>query len=292
MADQSPAPQDAPLRPSRQVLLWVEFEGTDFCGFQRQAPPLRTVAGEIEKAWLRMMGEAIVARSSSRTDSGVHARRMPVLVMTAVKVPPRNLKLGLNRHLPPDLAVQAVEDMPPEFHVRHDAVGKRYVYRILRSESLSPMWRRTAWHVRAPLDVEAMMRAAPLLAGVHDYASFRDIACVAKSTVRNLRRIQVEHFDERLLTVTVEGNAFLMHMVRILAGTLVDVGHHRLAPEDMPAILARRDRTRAGQTAPAHGLTLDEVMFGPAGERQGLDYKRLLTNMNRAWGETADEDED
>ncbi len=265
----------------RQVLLWVQFDGGEFCGFQKQLHD-RTVAGTIEAAWLKMLGETVIARSSSRTDAGVHARRMPVLIRTDKDIVARGLMLGLNSFLPSDLAVQDAVDVPLDFDVRNDAVGKRYIYRLWVAESRAPLWRRYAWQVRGPLDTVAMQEAATQLQGVHDFSTFRGAGCVAQSTVRHIRRVHVDASQLPLVQIEVDGNAFLLNMVRIFAGTLVDVGRGRIRADAIPAILAAHDRTRAGQTAPSHGLTLDEVFYGPAGARQGLDYKNLLAHMDSA----------
>jgi tRNA pseudouridine38-40 synthase len=265
---------------ARRLLLRVQFDGTLFSGFQRQQNA-RTVQGEIETCWHAMLGETVVSRSSSRTDAGVHARRMPVLVETRSNVPTRGLKLGLNSFLPDDVAVQDAGEVGPEFDVRADSTGKRYVYRIALGECRQPLWLRYAWHVRGPLDTGAMWQAASMLEGVHDFASFRTAQCEAKSTVRHLRAVQVAEAEPGIV-VTVDGNAFLHNMVRILVGTLVDVGRARFAPEHVQTLLEAPDRTRAGQTAPSHGLTLDEVFYGPHGSKQGQDYKNLLANMEKS----------
>ena len=273
---------DTPAVPAmRQILLWIQFDGTDFCGFQRQAED-RTVAGTLEHAWLQMLGETVIARSSSRTDSGVHARRMPVIIRTQKDVPARGLMLGLNSFLPGDLAVHSAEEVPADFDVRADAVGKRYVYRLWVGPARSPLCRRQSWHVRGPLDLEAMQAAAARLVGVHDFATFRGAGCVAASTIRHMRTISVVQTGPQVIEITVDGNAFLLNMVRIFAGTLVDVGRGRFTPDDIPDMIASHERTRAGQTAPAHGLTLDDVFFGPPGARHGVDYKNLLAHMEAA----------
>ncbi|MSP90740.1 MAG: tRNA pseudouridine(38-40) synthase TruA [Myxococcales bacterium] len=263
---------------ARRLLLWVQFDGTDFAGFQKQAAGVRTVAGELHTAWQALLAEAVDVRSSSRTDAGVHARRMPVLVCTQTHVPARGVMLGLNSMLPADLAVTDAADAEPAFDVRGDATGKRYVYRVMVGDARQPLWRRSAWHVRGPLDVAAMQAAAARLEGVHDFATFRSVACEAKSTLRHLREVRVDAVEPGV-AITVDGNAFLHNMVRILAGTLVDVGRGRFAPDGIDAMLAAKERARAGQTAPAHGLTLDEVFYGPPGARQGLDYKNLISHM-------------
>lgn len=277
-------PFTTPELRSRTVLLWLQFDGTDFCGFQRQGEgfqrqgELRTVQGVFERAWLDFIGETARVRASSRTDSGVHARRLPLCVRTDTRVPVRGLVLGLNTLLPPDLAVQAGQDMPEEFDVRADSIGKRYIYRMVTGEARSPLLQRTAWHVHGRVDVGAMRAAAAHLVGVHDFSAFRAAACSARSTIRHLHAVEVAQ-DGPLLTVTVEGNAFLHNMVRILCGTLVDIGRGRHAPDDVPAMLAGGDRTRSGQTAPPQGLMLDDVFYGPPGARQGLEHKAFLQNM-------------
>lgn len=256
----------------------VEFDGGALSGFQRQLG-VRTVQAELEAAWQRWLGEAVHAASSSRTDAGVHARAMPVLVRTAAEVPDKAVVFGMNAMLPDDIAVISAQQMPETFHVRHDAVGKRYIYRLRVSPVRSPLRRRDRWHIRhQALDVAAMQRAALAMQGEHDFAGFRAASCVARSTVRSLSRVEVSGEGEAL-EIAVEGNAFLQNMVRIIAGTLVEVGKGRKDAGDIPAVLASGDRKQAGPTAPAHGLTLDEVFYGPPGARQGLEHKQLLSRL-------------
>ena len=281
MSETQPA-HDASVAPQRAVRLWLQYDGSDFHGLQRQAAGIRTVAGTLEDAWQRWLGEPVVLRASSRTDAGVHARRMPVLLRTASTVPARGLRLGLNARLPDDLRVLEADDMPADFDVRSDAVGKRYLYRIQTGETALPLLRRHAWHVRGPIDVTAMQEAARHLVGIHDFSAFRAVGCTAASTLRHMREIAIEPCESGVV-LRVEGNAFLLNMVRIMAGTLVAVGQGRLRAADVPDILASGDRRRAGQTAPAHGLMLDDVFYGPPGARHGTDYKALLGNMNAAF---------
>lgn len=269
MRDESAA-VDFGLRP---LLLWVQFDGSGFCGFQRQGEGLRTVGGELETAWQRKFDETVVMRSSSRTDAGVHARRMPVLARTRLAVPPRGVQLGLNAYLSDDLKVTAAEELPADFDVRADAIGKRYLYRVQPGPVRMPLWRRNSWYCKGKLDLEAMRAAAARLVGAHNFAAFRSVQCTAATTLRTLHRIDVVAVGE-VVEITVEGNAFLHNMVRILAGTLVGAGRHRFGPADIDAMLAAGDRSLAGQTAPAHGLTLDDVFYGPYGARQGLRYKQ------------------
>ncbi len=261
----------------RQMLLRVEFDGADFAGFQPQQAGVRTVGGCLQDAWQRWLGEKVVARTSSRTDAGVHGRRMPVLIRAERMVPPRALVLGFNSHLPVDVAITDAREVPLDFDVRSDAFAKRYVYRVWASQARSPLSRRRAWHVTRRLDLAAMDAAAAHLKGEHDFSAMRAAGCTAQTAVRLLWRVDVDSSASPLIVVTVEGNAFLRNMVRILAGTLIDAGTGRIPADEVPTRLASGRRDQVGQTAPAWGLTLDEVFFGPAGARWGHDHA-LLTN--------------
>jgi len=269
------------LAETHGILLWIQFDGAEFAGFQRQADGIRSVGGELEAAWLRRFDEEVAMRASSRTDAGVHARRMPVLVRTARPLPPKAAMFGLNACLPDDVKVTAAGAVPDDFDVRADAVGKRYLYRVCAGPARLPLWRRSAWLIKGRLDVAAMREAASHLVGIHDFRAFRSAQCGAQSTVRHLHQVAV-HDSGEVATIEVDGNAFLHNMVRIIAGTLVGVGRHRFAPADVALMIDRGDRGQAGQTAPAHGLCLDDVFYGPYGARQGTDYKALLDHMERA----------
>lgn len=264
--------------PSKQRwLAWVSFDGTAFSGFQRQDGP-RTVAGELEAGWQRWIGETIDARSSSRTDAGVHARRMPVLVETARSLPAKAIVLGWNHALPDDLAVQSAEPVGADFHVRHDAIGKRYIYRVWTARARAPRQRLDHWHVPVELDVARMQRAAEAFVGDHDFSAFRAASCTAKTTRRTMRAVRVRG-DAPALEIVVEGNAFLQNMVRVMVGTLVAIGRGSLDEGAVARALASGRRDDAGPTAPALGLELDEVLYGPYGARQGLEHKLLLARL-------------
>ncbi len=265
-------------------LLRVCFRGGEFAGYQRQDGQ-RTVQGTLEQSWAAWQDERVLLRASSRTDAGVHARALPVLLRTARALPAKALLLGWNAHLPDDLSIAAVEAVPPAFHVRNDSIGKRYLYRIWNARPRSPRHAVDHWHVPARLDLSAMADAAALLAGDHDFSAFRAAGCQSPTTWRTLRGVSLQaHADEavaggRVVVLTVEGNAFLQHMVRIIAGTLVAVGRGQRRHRDVERALAEGDRRAAGQTAPPHGLELDAVAYGPAGARQGLEHKKLLQRM-------------
>lgn len=245
---------------TRRLRITVEYDGTDFEGWQRQAPAHRTVQEVLERAIVEVLGEACVVAGAGRTDAGVHARAQVASFATETTIPVHGVIKALNAALPADVAVRDGEDVDVGFDARRAARGKHYAYRIWNRPERSPLHRRTSWHVRRPLDLDAMRRGAAPLLGEHDFSAFRAAGCTARSPVRTLRRVDVSGTD--LVTIDFEATAFLRHMVRNLAGTLVEVGLGARSADDVADILAGRDRTRAGRTAPAHGLTLERVYYG------------------------------
>jgi tRNA pseudouridine38-40 synthase len=238
--------------------LTVEYDGTDFHGWQVQAGA-RTVQGEIEAALARLLGSPVRVAAAGRTDAGVHAAGQVVAFSTSVSMPPDVVRRALNALTGADLAVSTVAHVDDAFDPRRAARSRRYVYRIWNRRPASPFWRRFAWHVPAALDIEAMARAAPLLEGEHDFSSFRAAGCDADHPVRRVLRSTMV-MDGALLRYEIEATAFLRHMVRNIVGTLVEIGR-RQRPHDLVPLLAARDRTQAGATAPACGLCLDEVRY-------------------------------
>ncbi len=277
-------------------LVRVQFDGAGFAGYQRQGD-LRTVASALADGWRAWQGEDVELRASSRTDAGVHARALPVLVHTRRELPAKAVVLGWNAHMDEDIAIVSADRVDADFHIRHDAVGKRYIYRIWNARARSPLLRTTHWHVPSRLDLEAMRQAAALLQGDHDFAAFRSAHCQSPTTMRTMREVRIVRGAEARadgageLSLIVEGNAFLHNMVRILAGTLVSVGRGQRSLDDIRRALQSGDRRDPGQTAPAHGLVLDEVFYGPSGARQGLDHKALLARMSAAMRAQAEEAE-
>ncbi len=245
--------------PVRTLRLLIEYDGTDFCGWQRQLNQ-RTVQQCLEEAFVAMTGTPLHVQGAGRTDAGVHADGQVASVEVASRIPALGFMRGLNSHLPRDIAVLDVADVPAGFNARHSARGKIYRYRIWNHPIRSPRRARQAWHVFAPLDVHAMRAAAEILTGEHDFRAFRAADCERKTTVRLLRRFDV-HREGALITCEVEGTAFLKNMVRILVGTLVAVGHGKLTTDKVAALLTHGDRTQAGMTAPAQGLTLATVIY-------------------------------
>lgn len=263
------------------VRLRVAYDGSELAGWQRQ-PGLRTAQGELEAALSAIAGEPIEVRGASRTDAGVNAEGQVAAFDSARELPMVGWVRALNGKLPHDLAVRSAEPCAVGYKPRFDAKGKIYRYLLHLGPVRDPHWRRMVWHLgprrarpwrgEAPeraadwLDLEGMARAAKRLEGQHDFRAFRAAGDERENTVRTLTRVSVEPSfcgREDLVAIEVHGTAFLQHMVRILVGTLVEVGRERMSPDDVAALLdASATRDRAGETAPPGGLTLVHVELG------------------------------
>jgi tRNA pseudouridine38-40 synthase len=242
----------------RGVLLEVAYDGAAFHGWAAQKNA-RTVEDALRGAVLAMDPRASELRGASRTDAGVHAEGQAVAFDTSRDIPAQGWVLGLNQHLPEDVAVRKARGVVPGFAPRFSARTKRYRYRLLVDAVRDPHWSATAWRVMG-IDLPAMTLEAVAARGTHDFAGFRGSADQRPSTVRTLTRVDVEReVDERILGVVVEGNAFLYNMVRILVGTMVDVARGRLPAGAIARALETGRRSDAGTTAPAHGLVLEHV---------------------------------
>jgi tRNA pseudouridine38-40 synthase len=237
----------------------VEYDGTEFHGWQVQ-PTERTVQGELEAAFEQITHERARIQGAGRTDAGVHALGQVASLRTTHPVELARLVRGLNALTGPDLAVRAIEEVPPGFCARRSATGKLYRYHILNADEPSPLRRATRLHVRRPLDLRAMAGAAGRLEGHHDFRAFRAADCEREKTQVTLQALSVSREADEV-AIEVRAPAFLKNMVRIMAGTLLWVGQGRLGADDVSSILESRDRRRAGPTAPAHGLTLVEVYY-------------------------------
>lgn len=245
-----------------QLRLVVEYEGTRLLGWQLQ-PGGPTVQGELERALATVLREPVRVRGAGRTDAGVHALgQVAAVPVSRPPADPARLLRSLNALLPDDVAVREVTQVGDEFDPRRHARSRVYEYRLLQGTAPSPFWRRWAWHVPRPLDVEAMHAAAGRLLGEHDFAAFRgaDAKETPRTTVRRVLESGLRR-ESPLLVYRVEATAFLKHMVRNIVGTLVEVGLGERAPATMDGLLAGRDRTRAGATAPPHGLVLVAVRY-------------------------------
>lgn len=240
----------------------LEYDGTDFEGWQRQPEGHRTVQAALEEALARVTGAPVAVTGAGRTDAGVHAAGQAASARLATRLEPDALRRALNAWLPGDVAVLELVPAPDGFDARRDARGKLYRYAIWNGPTASPLRRRRSHHRASPLDVAAMQRAAGALVGTHDFASFQAAGSSVRTTRRSLHRLEVRGRPGQGIDVEVEGDGFLRHMVRNLVGTLLEVGSGRRSPEDLPRVLAARQRSAAGPTAPPQGLTLVRVDFG------------------------------
>lgn len=245
------------------ILLTVAYDGGPFAGFAPQ-PSQRTVAGELLGALRALDPHVREVRGASRTDAGVHARGQRVAFDSAMSIPPKGWVLGTARHLPDEIAVRRAAVVPVGFVPRFASKGKHYRYTLLRDPVRDPFFEGKVWRAPELLvegAIERARREAGLAVGTHDFAAFRSSADERESTVRTLREVavSVDADDPRIVRVDVRGDAFLHNMVRILVGTLVDVGRGRLPPGAIERALASRDRRDAGITAPPDGLCLERV---------------------------------
>jgi tRNA pseudouridine38-40 synthase len=240
----------------------VEYDGTDFAGWQTQAGGQRTVQGSLAEALERLVGAPVVVIGSGRTDSGVHAIGQVANAQLETRLDAEGLHRGLNAVLPADVAVRRVAAVADDFDARRHAIGKRYRYRIWNHPVRSPLRARTSWWVRGQLDVDAMRKGGECVIGEHDFASFQAAGSGVRTTVRALAAVTITGSTGDAIAVEFDGSGFLRYMVRNLVGTLVEVGRGRLAPEDVARILAARDRAQAAATAPPQGLTLVAVRYG------------------------------
>lgn len=243
----------------RRLKCLVAYDGTDYSGFQVQ-PDQVTVQGEIEAAIKRITGETVQIVGSGRTDAGVHARGQVFHFDTASKVPLEKWAFILNNQLPEAIVIRSVEQVEPTFHARFDVKQKEYRYCIDNGPVPDVFFHRYADHIRHPLDLERMRRAARYLVGEHDFTSFCSAKTFVEDKVRTIYRLEVER-DGQMIWVICRGNGFLYNMVRIIVGTLVEVGQNKRDPDEIPEILAACDREKAGKTAPAKGLTMWEVAY-------------------------------
>lgn len=237
----------------------VEYDGTDFCGFQFQ-PGLRTIAGELEIALSRLFDRTVKVTVAGRTDAGVHASGQVISFVSHDAFPVDKLSIALNSALPPDLSARDAARVEAGFSARASATERRYTYTIVNRRDPSAVLRRFAHHEYRALDLARMRVAAAHLIGRYDFLTFCGVLPERGGTVRTVLAIVIEA-DGEIVRVHVHGVGFLHHMVRIIAGTLLDVGAGRREPADVAAMLAARDRRAAGPTAPAHGLALVEVVY-------------------------------
>ncbi len=243
-----------------RIALLLAYDGTDFFGYQVQ-PNRRTVQGVIEEALTKIhKGERIRVYSSGRTDTGVHARSQVVHFDSPLQLHDQQWKKALNSLLPEDVRVLNAAYAPSDFHARFDCKEREYRYRLLRSEEPDVFRRRYTYHFPHPLSIDAMKEAARYLVGTHDFSSFCSANASVEDKVRTIYEINLFEEDDELV-FQLRGNGFLHNMVRIIVGTLLEVGVGKRTPENVKSILLKKDRTLAGKTAPGHGLYLWAVRY-------------------------------
>lgn len=243
----------------RRIKLTVEYDGTNYAGWQRQCNAL-AVQQVIEEALSRLTGERVVIHGASRTDAGVHALGQSAHFDTDSRIPGEKFSYAVNTMLPPDIRISRSQEAPEGFHARFSARGKRYRYLFYDAPHAGALNRLTHAHSIYPLDDALMRREAQALLGTHDFAAFAASGSVVKDTVRTIWRAEVSRSDNDVMLV-VEGNGFLYNMVRIIAGTLRDIGSGKLEPGALARAIENGNRLDLGVTAPAHGLTLMEVFY-------------------------------
>lgn len=243
----------------RRLKILVEYDGTGLVGWQKQnnGP---SVQGHLEDAVSRMVGTPTEIVGCSRTDAGVHALNHVSAFSTEKDIPTLGFLRGLNTYLPPSISIRECIEVDPSFHPRFESLGKTYRYKILIDMVPSPLLHHRAWRRKKPLDIVAMQEASAALIGEHDFSAFRASGCGAKHPIRAITSIDILE-NGRFVEVLVKGNAFLRHMVRIITGTLVEIGEGTMEVSAAKHALESKQRSDAGITAPPQGLYLEEVHY-------------------------------
>lgn len=243
----------------KRVRLTVAYDGTDYCGWQLQ-PTEITIEKVLNDAIRKVTGEEISVIGASRTDAGVHALGNVAVFDTNSSIPPERFAYALNPFLPPDVVVVKSEEVEAGWHPRRCKCVKTYEYCIMNAEMPDPTRRRTTYFVSFPLELEAMQNAAEYLVGTHDFVSFCNTRTNVEDTVRTVYTLDIWKQNDEI-TIRITGNGFLYNMVRIIAGTLVQVGRGYFAPEQVKEMLEAKNRTAAGITAPPQGLKLIKIEY-------------------------------
>ncbi len=249
------------MRQNKRIKLVVAYDGTAYCGWQVQ-PSGITIEEVLNRELSKLLGEEIQVIGASRTDSGVHSLGNVAVFDTRTRIPPGKLCYALNQRLPEDIVVQSSCEVAGDFHPRRCYSEKTYEYRILNRQIPLPTLRKYTYFYYRSLDVAKMQQAASFFLGEHDFKSFCSVKTTVEDTVRTVLSCTVERTKDDVVVICVTGTGFLYNMVRIMAGTLIQVGIGELEPDDIAKILAKRERSAAGPTAPAHGLTMIGIAYG------------------------------
>lgn len=245
----------------RTIKLIIQYDGTNYCGWQEQANG-PSIQETVELALAKILGQRVRVQAAGRTDAGVHALAMPATFRTESTIPLRAFVAGVNGFLPDDIAIQEACEVPNDFRVIGGSDCKTYRYTIYNARQRSPLNRRTSWHVRDELNLDAMRSAAAHFIGKHDFSAFRGQNCTAVTSLRRVDAVEIRQ-QGPLITIDVTGGGFLKHMVRIMVGTLVDIGRGRFSPNLVAELLQTPDRCLGGVTAPPQGLCLLQVNYPP-----------------------------
>lgn len=245
---------------SRNFKLVIEYDGTCYSGWQRQAEK-PTIQAEIERVLSLITRQSVILKGSGRTDAGVHALGQTASFHCDTRLSPKAFLRALNSLLPNDIVIRDCSEVPDGFHARYDVLAKTYHYRILNRPIPSAMERHFSWHIRKPLNREAMSESLCCLVGTHDFKAFEGIGSPRTHTVRTIHLAEIIKNGNDSLRVVIKGDGFLRYMVRNIVGTMVRIGMGKMSPADMERILLSRDRNLAGATAPAQGLFLVEVQY-------------------------------
>jgi len=243
----------------KNVKLVIEYDGTNFQGWQSQKQG-RTVQQEIEKALKIILKKEVKIYGSGRTDAGVHALGQTANFKEDFTIPVAKIPYALNSILPEDISIQSAQEVPEHFHARYSAIGKKYIYKIYHAPFRSALFRNYAYFIPEPLDIEKMRKASEYFIGKHDFIGFMASKSGVSDTVREIYALKI--YDSKgWLTIEIKGNGFLYNMVRIIVGTLVEVGKNKIPLEHIPQIIRSGERKKAGPTAPPQGLYLAEVYY-------------------------------
>ena len=243
----------------RNIKLIIEYDGKKFGGWQKQ-PTKLNIQGEIEQAIKEITGEDVELIASGRTDSGVHSLGQVANFKTNSNIEIEKVAIAINSKLKKSIVIKKAEEVLEDFHARYSCKGKKYRYIINNSQQGTAIYRDLECHIPQKLDVEKMRKAIKYFEGEHDFKGFKASGTSSKNTIRTIYKAEIKQEGERII-IELTGSGFMYNMVRIIAGTIVDVGLGRINPEEIPRIINLKDRNKAGKTLPAHGLYLVEVYY-------------------------------
>lgn len=245
----------------RRIMLIVSYQGTNYCGWQKQKNAI-TIEETINKAISDLFGTEMSVTGASRTDTGVHAKGNVAVIDTEnMTIAADKIAYALNARLPKDIRIQKSEEVSKDFHPRYDKNRKKYSYKILNNAVEMPIYREYTHHVYGTLNMGLMRKAAQYLIGEHDFKAFCSVNTQVESTIRTIYDISITKNHDNIISIDIEGNGFLYNMVRIIVGTLLEVGIGKMDVERVKEILDSKDRKNAGPTAPARGLILEWILY-------------------------------